>query len=188
MVTTRSKASRSTIRTNTVRLTRRPTKQLAAGVVVSIMSCALPMDLAAQDQPLQAASNLQPATLHDFAAQYGAASEAMSAEAVASFYSDSVVSIPYKGVSTTWHGKGEQVEALAGFFSGVKDRGVSSLRLADYTTTQLSNDFATARLRWELTKADSEAVTVVMSTYVLRLEDPGWRAVAILEMGAPQAP
>lgn len=131
---------------------------------------------------------LSPATPYEFAEQYGAASASMSAEAVASYYSDSVLSIPFKGESTTRTGSAVNIAALTGLFSGLKERGVSSLRLTDHTITQLSNHFATVRMRWELSDTDGQIKNTVMSTYVIRLEEPGWRVVTILEMGSPHGP
>ncbi len=131
---------------------------------------------------------LMPATPHEFAERYGAASASLSAEAVAAFYSNEVTSIPYRGESYVMTGKTEQQELLSGFFTGLDGRGITALVLSDYTITQLSDHFAFARLRWDLSKEDGTVANTINSTYVLRLEDAGWRAVTILEMGKPHGP
>lgn len=131
---------------------------------------------------------LFPATPQEFAQLYGAASASKSAEAVASFYSAEVRSVPFKGDPYIMSGKEEQRERLAGFFEGVSARGISGLILSDYAITQISDHFAFARLRWDLTTADGVVVNTVNSTYVIRLEEAGWRVVSILEMGRPHGP
>ncbi len=85
-------------------------------------------------------------------------------------------------------GNAQQRAELAGFFKTLKERGITSLSLTDYTVIEISNDFAFTRLRWELSNATGQVENTVMSTYVLRAEEAGWRAVGILEMGAPHAP
>ncbi len=142
----------------------------------------------AEEHEPDSSSAVTPATPYEFAKMYGAASEAMSAEAVASLYSDVLVSIPHTGDYSQMIGFEEQRAALDGFFSGLKERGITSLRLADFSINQISNDFAFARLRWELSTSPDVVVNTVMSTYVIRREENGWRAVSILEMGGPQAP
>ena len=126
-----------------------------------------------------------PATPQEFVEQYAAASASMSAEAIASFYHAEVTSIPFTGVSRVMRGRPQQVEELKGLFVSLEARGIVSLKLADYAIMQLSDHFALTRLRWELARADDTVANVVNSTYVLRLEDVGWRVVTILEMGAP---
>jgi len=129
-----------------------------------------------------------PATPQEFAALYGAASASYSAEAVASFYGDVVISYAHTGTTRTMAGKEEQVSLLAAFYEGLEQRGITSLNLTDYAVTEVSNEFAFSRMRWELAEADGTVKNTVMSTYVLRREKPGWRVVSILEMGAPKPP
>lgn len=141
--------------------------------------------LMAQGAAADSESIQKPATPQEFVELYAAASASMSAEAVASFYNEEVTSIPFTGSSRVMRGKAQQREELDGLFVSLESRGIVSLKLADYAIMQLSDHFALTRLRWELARADDTVANVVNSTYVLRLEDVGWRVVTILEMGAP---
>ena len=131
---------------------------------------------------------LAQSTPRDLVVLFGEASAAMSADDVASLDSDTVVSIPLKGDMRVMNGNAQLRAELAELYTGLKEQGVTSVQLADYTITEVSNDFAFARLRWELINADGHVENAVISAYVLRLEQPGWRIVSILEMGAPKAP
>lgn len=131
---------------------------------------------------------LFPATPHEFTQLYAAASASLSSEAVASFYSAEVRSIPFQGESYIMMGQAKQQELLAGFFDGLAARKISALTLSDYAITQISDHFAITRLRWDLSGADGTNVRTINSTYVIRLEDTGWRVVTILEMGQPHGP
>lgn len=142
--------------------------------------------LAAQDTESPRA--LSPATPYEFVEQYAAASAAMSAERVASFYTSEVRSIPFTGASRMMSGNSQQREELAGLFTSLPERGITSLQLTDYAITQISEHFAFTRLRWELKTSDGDIANTINSTYVLRLEEAGWRVVTILEMGAPHGP
>ncbi|MEQ8733585.1 MAG: DUF4440 domain-containing protein [Rhodospirillaceae bacterium] len=147
--------------------------------------CVVAVFLASPTRVMTAEQDLVPATPHDFVTLYAAASAAMSAEAVASFYHEDVTSIPFAGPSRVMRGNAQQQEELQGLFDSLASRGIASLILADYSITQLSDHFATTRLRWELSQADGKTVNVINSTYVIRREDTGWRVVTILEMGKP---
>lgn len=162
---------------------------LVAGLFAMALGFALPStDAMANDHSGQTENTLYPSTPREFAVLYGAASTAMSAESVASFYGDVVVSIGSTGAMRQMNGNAQQRAELDTFFTALKERGITSLNLTDYTTTQLSNVFALVRLRWELGGLGGTAKNAIMSIYLIRLEEPGWRVVGILEMGAPQAP
>lgn len=133
-------------------------------------------------------AKLFPATPHEFTQLYAAASASLSSEAVASFYSAEVRSIPYQGEPYIMLGKAKQQELLGGFFEGLAARNISALTLSDYAITQISDHFAITRLRWDLSAADGAHVRTINSTYVIRLENAGWRVVTILEMGQPHGP
>lgn len=167
----------------------RISSKLARGIVMLgvLGSFAVPFHVFAESDGVSARTDV-PQTPHDFAALYGAASASHSAEAVASFYGDVVISFAHTGTMRTMAGKEQQVAELAAFYDGLKKRGITSLRLTDYTITELSNEFATSRMRWELADADGNVKNTVLSTYVIRRELPGWRVVSILEMGAPRPP
>ena len=154
--------------------------------------CVVALLLSSPTRVTAADQALVPATPQDFVTLYAVASAAMSAEAVASFYHEEVTSIPFAGPSRVMRGNAQQQEELQGLFDSLASRGIASLIrgiasliLADYSITQLSDHFATTRLRWELSQADGKTVNVINSTYVIRREDSGWRLVTILEMGKP---
>ncbi|MEQ8508687.1 MAG: DUF4440 domain-containing protein [Rhodospirillaceae bacterium] len=147
--------------------------------------CVVALLLSSPTRVTAAGQALVPATPQDFVTLYAVASAAMSAEAVASFYHEEVTSIPFAGPSRVMRGNAQQQEELQGLFDSLASRGIASLILADYSITQLSDHFATTRLRWELSQADGKTVNVINSTYVIRREDSGWRVVTILEMGKP---
>jgi hypothetical protein len=141
-----SKKSRSFARTRIL--------SFATSFVVLILGfTSLATEVIADDQSAQDANTVSPSTPHEFAALYGAASEAMSAEAVAGYYSDTLVSVGSKGAMRVTTGKIQQQAELAAFFTAVKERGITSISLADFTIMEVSNDFAVARLRWELRNA-----------------------------------
>lgn len=127
-------------------------------------------------------------TPHDFVRLYAAASASKSAAAVASYYGAEVRSVPFQGEPYIMTGKEEQEGLLAGFFDGLAGRGIENLTLSDYAITQISDHFAFTRLRWELLRADGTIANTINSTYVIRLEEDGWRVTSILEMGKPHAP
>lgn len=175
---------------NSTRAARRLSGQFATLCVACVLSAVI-IFVGANTSTAQepgSDTNLMPATPQEFAERYGAASASLSGDAVAAFYSDEVTSIPYRGESYVMTGKAEQGERLAGFFTSLDARGITALVLSDYTITQISDHFAFARLRWDLSKADGTVAHTVNSTYVLRLEEAGWRAVTILEMGKPHGP
>lgn len=147
--------------------------------------CVVALLLSSPTRVTAADQALVPATPQDFVTLYAVASAAMSAEAVASFYHEEVTSIPFAGPSRVMRGNAQQQEELQGLFDSLASRGIASLILADYSITQLSDHFATTRLRWELSQADGKTVYVINSKYVIRREDSGWRVVTILEMGKP---
>lgn len=175
---------------NSTRTARRIKNRFATLCVACVLSMVISLQGATPStaQQLGAGISPMPATPQEFAEGYGAASASLSSEAVASFYSNEVTSIPYKGESYVMTGKAEQRERLAGFFTSLDSRGITALVLSDYTITQISDHFAFARLRWDLSQADGTVANTVNSTYVLRLENAGWRAVTILEMGKPHGP
>ena len=150
--------------------------------------CCVAFFLASPTRISATEQELVPATPQEFVKLYAAASAAMSAEAVAGFYNPDVTSIPFKGPSRVMRGNAQQQKELGGLFENLKSRGIVSLTLADYAITQISDHFAFVRLRWELSKSDGAISNVINSTYVLRLEDVGWRVATILEMGKPHGP
>lgn len=164
---------------------RRP-RNLFLALAVLVM-CA-PSSAVQADHHAASASDGTPASPKDFAVMYGEASASFSAEAVASFYGETVVSIAHTGTMRTMAGKPQQVAELAGFYTALGERGITSLNLADYTVIELSNEFALSRMRWELADSSGAVRNTVMSTYVIRREAPGWRVVSILEMGRPTPP
>ena len=157
-------------------------------VLLCLLASSVDNGARADGHNAEADGNLSPATPYEFVQMYSAASEAKSSPGVAGLYSNVLVSIPFKGEMSIMTGFEEQRLALDGLFADLKARGINAFSLADYTITKVSNDFAFARLRWELKTAPDSSVNTIMSTYVIRLEDDGWRAVSILEMGTPHAP
>jgi hypothetical protein len=158
---------------------------LAAFLATFCIGSFSPRAVLAEDSSETPDSTLTPATPEEFVKRYRDASVDMSEEGVAALYSEILIGIPHTGPVNFIEGNESQRESLAGLFQRLKSSHVKSMRMGDYTITSLSDDFAIARVTWEIALQDEQVPTRQLSTYVLRLEEDGWRAVAILEMGAP---
>jgi len=128
------------------------------------------------------------ATPKAFAEQYNAACQALSAEATAANWADHLVRYLPTGEPQIRDGKDQQLKYLKEIYQKAKDNGITGVVASDYVITQLSDDFAIVRFRWELKAEDGSLSGGINSAYVLRREEAGWVAISNLELGPAQSP
>ena len=128
------------------------------------------------------------ATPKQFAEQYSAACEALSAEATAANWADHLVRYLPVGDPQMRDGKDQQIADLKKIYEKVKENGIAGLVASDYVITQLSDDFAIVRFRWEMKAEDGSQSGGINSAYILRREEAGWVAISNLELGPAHSP
>ncbi|MEM7570482.1 MAG: DUF4440 domain-containing protein [Pseudomonadota bacterium] len=132
---------------------------------------------------------LSPAdTPRGFAERYNRACQALSAEGTVAQWADHLMRYLPDGTVQTRDGKDGQKRYLADMYEKVKQNGIASIVASDYMITQLSDDFAIVRFRWELTSEDGSMSGGINSAYVLRRDADGWVAICNLELGASHGP
>ncbi len=104
---------------------------------------------------------------------------ALGGDQITVFYADK----PQRTGQGASHGK-----ELNEFYGKFNAAG-KAIAAADYSISQLSNDFAIVRYTWVVSEAETGVVSFrVNSTYLIRLQSNGWRFTAVIELGQPKGP
>ena len=142
----------------------------------------------AKDSSAVAQSTVFPATPRDRARSFAEATKLMDATKIVALASKQTTVFSSEHAAQRTADNEQNKKDLEDFYGNFRVRG-KGIAAADYSITQFSDDFAFVRFTWEVSQVGkAEVLTRINSSYLLRLEQDGWRFVGVIELGPPKTP
>ena len=157
-------------------------------IVIGLAPLLVAASATAEDDLEIERSALYPLTPEEWARAFAAATSALDVANIVALSSDQATVFYNNGDPQLTQDKGQQEEGLSEFYRNFRAQS-KGIAADDFSITQFSNDFAFVRYTWEVTQLeDGKVLARLNSSYLLRLEQDGWRSIGVIEQGPPSGP